>query len=284
MAESDLQFTMPGQMALVTGALPALEQQSGGCWLPVARQSWLSTEMKTERKNYSEAWESARHRCRRNVSNREAVGRVVEEVVRIYGKLDIPVNWAGVVSAERAESLAVEQWDDVLAANLRGKFLMSQAVGWQMLVAQRGRIVNIASQAASVGREGLAAYCASKAGVVALVQVMALEWGHRGVTVNAVSPTVVMTELGRRAWSGERGEQMRSLIPTRRFAEPDEVAAAVLFLCTGAAAMINGVDLLLTAATLRNGSRESRVLPRSHERDLSISVGKLGNGFWLRAG
>jgi NAD(P)-dependent dehydrogenase (short-subunit alcohol dehydrogenase family) len=74
---------------------------------------------------------------------------------------------------------------------------------------------------------------------------MALEWGPRGITVNAVSPTVVMTDLGRLAWEGERGEKMRALIPTRRFAEPDEVAAAVLFLCTGAAAMVNGVDLLV---------------------------------------
>jgi NAD(P)-dependent dehydrogenase (short-subunit alcohol dehydrogenase family) len=122
---------------------------------------------------------------------------------------------------------------------------MSQAVGKYMLGAGSGKIVNIASQAATVALKDHAAYCASKAGVLGLTRVLAYEWAGRGVTVNAISPTVVMTDLGRRAWEGPKGEAMKALIPTGRFAEPEEVAAAVVFLACGASDMINGADIVV---------------------------------------
>ena len=108
-----------------------------------------------------------------------------------------------------------------------------------------GRIVNLASQAASVALAEHAAYCASKAGVLGLTRVLASEWGGRGVRVNAISPTVVLTELGRKAWSGQRGEDAKAAIPTGRFALPREVAGAALFLASGAADMVNGADLVV---------------------------------------
>jgi D-threitol dehydrogenase (NAD+) len=114
-----------------------------------------------------------------------------------------------------------------------------------MLRQGRGRIVNLASQAAVVGIDGHVAYCASKAAIVSMTKVLALEWGPRGITVNAISPTVVETELGKKAWAGEVGEQMKLRIPTRRFAQPEEIAQAALFLASDAAAMINGENLLI---------------------------------------
>ncbi|MVZ10641.1 SDR family oxidoreductase, partial [Enterobacteriaceae bacterium 8376wG6] len=89
------------------------------------------------------------------------------------------------------------------------------------------------------------AYCASKAGVIGLTQVLALEWGPHNVRVNAISPTVVLTELGRKAWSGEVAEQMKQKIPLRRFAEPQDIAASALFLAGDAAAMITGANLVV---------------------------------------
>ena len=127
--------------------------------------------------------------------------------------------------------------------NLTGTYRVAQAVGRHMLGAGYGRIVNIASQAAHVGIDGHAAYCASKAGVTGLTRVLALEWGGRGVTVNTVSPTVVLTDLGRAAWANENGLRHQDEIPTGRFATPDEIAAAVLFLAGASSAMVNGTDL-----------------------------------------
>jgi NAD(P)-dependent dehydrogenase (short-subunit alcohol dehydrogenase family) len=90
-----------------------------------------------------------------------------------------------------------------------------------------------------------AAYCASKFAVVGLSKVLASEWAPRGVTVNTVSPTVVLTELGRKAWEGPKGDALKAQIPTGRFALPEEVAATVLFLASNNADMVNGLDLLV---------------------------------------
>ena len=175
----------------------------------------------------------------------DAVARTVDEIARHFGSIDILVNNAGVVRLERAESLSAEDWDLTLAVNLRAPFLLSQLVGRRMLAAGRGRIVNIASQAALVALDQHVAYCASKAAIVSMTKTLALEWGPRGINTNAISPTIVDTELGRAAWAGEKGEMARAKIPSGRFAQPDEIALAAVFLASGAAAMINGENLVV---------------------------------------
>lgn len=107
-----------------------------------------------------------------------------------------------------------------------------------------GRIVSISSQAAHVALDGHGPYCASKAALNSLTRVMALEWGPAGITSNTVSPTVVLTELGKRAWSDpEKRRGMESMIPMGRFAVPEEVAGAVEYLCSDSAGMVNGTDI-----------------------------------------
>jgi len=155
------------------------------------------------------------------------------------------VNSAGVARLAPAEELSLQDWDSTLAINLSGTFLMCQAVGKRMLEAGGGAIVNMASQAATVALDQHVAYCASKFGVVGVSKVLAAEWGGRGVRVNTISPTVVLTELGHKAWDGPRGDALKKLIPTGRFAYPDEIAAAAVFLASDAAAMINGADLVI---------------------------------------
>lgn len=178
-----------------------------------------------------------------DVTDDGSVGRTVTAVVDETGTVDVLVNCAGTVALDAAEGLGADAWARTLDVNLTGTFRLAQAVGRHMLAAGRGRIVNIASQAAHVGLDRHAAYCASKAGVLGLTRVLALEWGGRGVTVNTVSPTVVLTDLGRAAWANEAGVRHQDEIPTGRFATPAEVAAAVLFLASDAAAMVNGADL-----------------------------------------
>jgi NAD(P)-dependent dehydrogenase (short-subunit alcohol dehydrogenase family) len=180
-----------------------------------------------------------------DVTDQSSVLAGYNEVLKHRGRVDILVNSAGVVRLARAEELSVADWDLTIDVNLKGTFLVSQAVGRGMLEQGRGRIVNLASQAASVALEEHLAYCASKAGILGLTRVLASEWGGRGVTVNSISPTVVMTELGRTAWDGPRGDELRNLIPRGRFAEPEEIAAAAVFLASDEADMVNGTDLVV---------------------------------------
>ena len=155
------------------------------------------------------------------------------------------VNSAGVAILAPAEDLEVSAFDTTINVNLKGTFLVCQAVGRHMLAQGRGKIINLASQAASVALDQHVAYCASKFGVVGLSKVLASEWAGRGLTVNTVSPTVVLTELGRKAWEGPKGEALKAQIPTGRFALPEEIAATVLFLASDSADMVNGADILV---------------------------------------
>jgi NAD(P)-dependent dehydrogenase (short-subunit alcohol dehydrogenase family) len=155
------------------------------------------------------------------------------------------VNSAGVARLAPAEDLSLSDWDATIAINLKGTFLMCQSAGRHMLAAGSGVIVNMASQAASVALDQHVAYCASKFGVVGLTKVLATEWAPRGIRVNTISPTVVLTDLGVKAWDNPKGDALKKLIPVGRFAYPDEIAAAAIFLASNAAAMVNGADLVV---------------------------------------
>ena len=145
-----------------------------------------------------------------------------------------------------ADELPLEYWDKTIAVNLKGTFLMSQAVGKAMIAAgRRGKIINLASQAGSVAIDQHVAYCASKFGVIGLSKVLAAEWGKHGICVNTISPTVVLTELGKKAWEGPKGEALKTRIPSGRFALPQEIAAAAVFLASNGADMVNGADLVV---------------------------------------
>jgi NAD(P)-dependent dehydrogenase (short-subunit alcohol dehydrogenase family) len=180
-----------------------------------------------------------------NVTDSTSVDYAVAQVKERYGAIDIAVNSAGVVALAPAEEVSDADWEKQIAVNLTGTFHVARAVGKVMLEAGRGKIINLASQAGSIALDQHAAYCASKWGVIGLTKVLADEWAPRGVTVNSISPTVVLTELGKKAWAGEKGEAMKKLIPTGRFALPEEIAATALFLASPMSDMINGADIVI---------------------------------------
>lgn len=182
---------------------------------------------------------------RADVTSSPEVEQAIGETLCHFGRLDILVNSAGIVMLDPAEALSEAAWNATLAVNLTGVFLMSQIAGRHFLQRKGGTIINLASQAGVVALPGHLAYCASKAGVIGLTQVLALEWGPHNVRVNAISPTVVLTELGRKAWSGAVAEEMLQKIPLRRFAQPEDVAAAALYLASDAANMITGTNLVI---------------------------------------
>ena len=180
-----------------------------------------------------------------DVRDEGAVTKTVERINAEFGKIDILVNNAGIGPLAPQRSARRTEWERTIAINLTGMFLVARAVTPGMLARGFGRIVNMASQASVIGIEGHVAYCASKAGIVGMTRCMALEWGPLGVTVNAVSPTVVEDEPGLTGWAGEKGARARAAIPTRRFAKPWEIAATVLYLAGEGAAMVNGANLLV---------------------------------------
>lgn len=180
-----------------------------------------------------------------DVTSSESVNRAVASVKEHFGRIDILVNSAGIVALDPAEKVTDSDWDKQIAVNLTGTFFVNRAVGNVMLEQGEGKIINMASQAGSIALDQHAAYCSSKWGVIGLSKVLAAEWAGRGINVNTISPTVVLTELGKKAWAGQKGEDMKKLIPTGRFALPEEIAAAAVFLASNGADMINGADLVI---------------------------------------
>ncbi|WP_062119214.1 SDR family oxidoreductase [Aureimonas sp. AU40] len=242
----DLNFSLAGKVALVTGggsgigaAIAEAYAQKG------ARIAVLDIQQEAaEAMAKSLGGDAKAFRC--DVSDPASVTSAIDAVLAAFGQIDIAVNSAGIVALAPAEDLGVDAWDKTIAINLKGTFLVSQAAGRAMIKAGRGgKIVNLASQAGTVAIDEHVAYCASKFGVIGLSKTLAAEWGKHGICVNTISPTIVLTDLGRKAWSGEKGEAARRRIPSGRFAYPQEIAAAAVFLASNGADMINGADLLV---------------------------------------
>lgn len=240
----DLDFSLQGRVAVVTGGASGI-----GRAIVHAFAAKGATVVVVDRAvpdaASSEADDGSVATLVCDVTDPSSVDGVVEEVRRRFGRIDVLVNSAGVALLGPAEEFPLEEWDRTLSVNLTGAFVMSQRVGQLMLGQGTGAVISLASQAASVALSGHVAYCASKAGLLGMTRVLALEWAGRGVTVNTISPTVVLTPLGRAAWDNPKGEALKAQIPTGRFALPEEIAAAAVFLASDAARMVNGADLVI---------------------------------------
>ncbi len=180
-----------------------------------------------------------------DVRDAAAVEAAVARSIGETGRIDILVNNVGVGLIAPAVELTTEVWDLTMSVNLRAAFLFSREVGRHMIGRGYGRIVSLASQAALVALDDHVAYSASKAGLIGMSKVLALEWGPKGVTSNTISPTVINTPMGKMTWVGERGDRFRAKIPVGRFGEAEEIAHAVLYLASGAAGLINGENLVI---------------------------------------
>ena len=242
----DLNFPLSGKIALVTGggsgigAAVATAFASKGAKVAVLD---INVEM-AKAKATEIGGGAAPFAC--DVADPVSVNKAISDVVSHFGGIDIAVNSAGVVFLAPAEDLPLDYWDKTININLKGTFLVTQAVGRAMIAAGKGgKIVSLASQAGTVAIEEHVAYCASKFGVIGMSKTFAAEWGKHGICVNTISPTIVLTELGKKAWAGEKGEAAKKRIPTGRFAYPQEIAAAAVFLSSAGADMINGADLLI---------------------------------------
>nr|WP_302231803.1 D-threitol dehydrogenase [uncultured Blautia sp.] len=181
-----------------------------------------------------------------NVCDVDYPTKVISEAAAAFDKVDILVNCAGIVALDNAETISADAWNRTININLSACFFMAQAVGKYMIDNHvNGSIVNMASQAGVIALDKHVAYCAAKGGIIAMTKVMAKEWGTYGIRVNAVAPTVVLTALGHKAWDGPVGDAFKKTIPAERFAEPEEIASVIAFLCSKGAGMITGHNLLV---------------------------------------
>jgi NAD(P)-dependent dehydrogenase (short-subunit alcohol dehydrogenase family) len=231
-------FRLEGRVAVVTGAHGGI----GRATIAVLREAGARVAgVDLDASEFREALGNDDLALAADVRDPDAVRAAFATIRERLGAPDVLVNNAGI--AHRAPTLetSVEEWDRVLAVNLRGALLCSQAVAPAMLAAGRGSIINIASQLAIAVAAERAAYISSKAGLIGLTKVMALEWAGRGVRVNAVAPGVTRTPMVRYLEENEEaGAAFRARIPLGRFAEPDEIALACLYLASDASSYVTG--------------------------------------------
>ena len=181
-----------------------------------------------------------------DVTQRRETDQAVATVEREFGRVDILVNNAGLGPPNAAEDVTEADFDLTMNVNLKGTFFVSQAVGKLMLRAGSGHIVNLSSQAGFVALPTESVYCMTKAAIAHLTRCLAVEWGPRGINVNAVAPTFIRTPGTEKWLHNEKFRQdLLSRIPLGRVGEPVDVAGAVVFLASPAASLINGTTLLI---------------------------------------
>jgi NAD(P)-dependent dehydrogenase (short-subunit alcohol dehydrogenase family) len=178
-----------------------------------------------------------------DLENPGAIAKTVSEIGEAMG-IDILINNAGFGLVFLADEPNLDAWDQTLRVNLRAPWLMAAAALPYLKKSGRGRIINISSQAGVIAIEGHIAYGASKAGLINVTKVMAIEWAKFGITANAIAPTVVDTPMALVGWPGEKGEKAKRDIPVGRFAKPSEIAAAALYLASEDAGIVNGAVLM----------------------------------------
>jgi len=179
-----------------------------------------------------------------DVSRGEAVQQVVEAVVEKFGRLDILVNNAGITRDTLLPRMGDEEWDDVLATNLRAPFLFMRAVSRPMMQQRYGRIVNVASVSGLIGNPGQANYSASKAGLVGLTKTVAKELAGRKITVNAVAPGFIASDMTA-ALGPALLDEVKKRVPAKRLGEAWEIAEAVLFLAAPSSGYITAQTIVV---------------------------------------
>jgi NAD(P)-dependent dehydrogenase (short-subunit alcohol dehydrogenase family) len=182
-----------------------------------------------------------------DVVDEQQVKAMVETILRVFPRIDILVNAAGLAIRKPADSFPIEEWQQVMDINTRGTFLCCQAAGRVMIKQKSGKIVNLSSVRGRYGLPaGYAAYCSSKGAVDTLTRTLACEWAKHNVTVNAIAPTVVETELTRDLLSDpEYARTMKARIPMGRWALPEDVVGPAIFFASDAANFVTGQVLYI---------------------------------------
>ena len=223
---------LTGKVALVTGAAQGIGKAVA---LLLARHgadivvSDINLEKAEETAKEIESIGQKAMAIKVNVASLNDVERMVEAVLKKFGKIDILVNNAGITRDKLILRMTEEDWDTVLNVNLKGTFNCTKAVVRHMAKQRSGKIVSIASVVGEMGNAGQVNYAASKAGVIGLTKTIAREFAKRGINVNAIAPGYIETPMTE-VLSDKVKEELKRLIPMERLGKPEDVAEAVLFL------------------------------------------------------
>lgn len=237
---------LQGKAALVTGASRgigreiALELARQGADVAVNYSGSEARALEVVAEIQSLGREAFAVQC--DVANSESVTEMVKNTIERFGKLDILVNNAGITRDNLLMRMKDDEWDSVINTNLKGVFLCTKAVTRQMMKQRSGRIINIASIVGVSGNAGQANYVAAKAGVIGLTKTAAKELASRGITVNAVAPGFITTDMTDKLTS-EVKEAMLTQIPLARFGEPKDIANVVTFLAAEDSSYMTGQTL-----------------------------------------
>jgi 3-oxoacyl-[acyl-carrier protein] reductase len=241
-----ISIDLTGKTALVTGGGQGLGLASATLLYQAGASvvlNYFDDPAGVNRQRASEAAGTLGERAvaiRADVRDRDQVSELIGETVRRFGGLDILINNAGVIRDRTVKNMSNEEWDTVIDTNLTGVFNVCKAAIGQLR--DGGRIVNMASISGQVGAFGQANYSAAKAGVIGFTKTLSRELASRNITVNAVAPGLSLTEMGRSIPETIR-EGMLAQIPLKRYAEPEEIAKVVLFLCSDLASYVTGQTL-----------------------------------------
>jgi NAD(P)-dependent dehydrogenase (short-subunit alcohol dehydrogenase family) len=189
-----------------------------------------------------------------DVTDRRSIEAAAREVIGALGKVDVLVNCAGRTKRQPTLEMDEAEWRAILDTNLMGTLFASLVFGQHMMERGAGRIINIASLASFVSLFEVAAYSASKAAVASLTKSLAIEWGPRGVNVNAIAPGVFRTDFNRALLDGTaRGKELLARTPLQRWGKVEELAGAAVFLASDAASFVNGEVLVVDGGFLASG-------------------------------
>ncbi|WP_175988933.1 3-oxoacyl-[acyl-carrier-protein] reductase [Bacillus sp. Marseille-Q1617] len=239
-------MNLDGKVALVTGASRGIGREIA---LELAREgakvvvNYSGSEAKANEvvdEIKSTGREAVAIQC--NVADSDSVQAMVKETISQFGALDILVNNAGITKDNLLMRMKENEWDDVININLKGVFLCTKAVTRQMMKQRSGRIINISSIVGVSGNPGQANYVAAKSGVIGLTKTAAKELAPRGITVNAIAPGFISTDMTDQLPEDVRNEMLKQ-IPLNRFGDPKDIARVVSFIASDSSSYMTGQTL-----------------------------------------